>query len=150
MKGTTTLTLIKPRAVSFGFTGPILHMIVDAGFNIVALKMLHLNLEQAGQFYDVHRNRSFFHDLVEFMSSSPIVAAILQKENAVDDFRKLIGATDPQKAAEGTVRKLYGHDVQQNAVHGSDSDENAIRESNFFFSQTERFYSGYEKNHFAE
>ena len=139
MSGNRTLTMIKPTAVRKGFTGPILAMINQAGFKIIAMKYTKLSREQAMAFYIVHRERPFYNDLVEFMSSGPIVAAILEKDNAVEDFRKLIGATNPENAEEGTVRKLYGTNLQENAVHGSDSDENAIIESDFHFSRLERF-----------
>ena len=131
--------MIKPSAVQSGFTGKILDMFTIAGFKIISLKYTHLSKKHAAAFYDIHKERSFFPELVDFMSSGPIVAAILEKENAVEDFRKLIGATDPAKADQGTVRKLYGTSVQENAVHGSDSDENALKEGNFFFSAFEQF-----------
>jgi nucleoside-diphosphate kinase len=131
--------MIKPDATSKGYSGAILDMILKAGFTIKAMKWTRLSKEQAGEFYAVHKARPFYGELVEFMSSGPIIAAILEKENAVADFRKLIGATDPAKADEGTVRKLYASSVGENAVHGSDSDENAIVESDFFFSKLERF-----------
>ena len=131
--------MIKPDATAKGHTGAILDQIVKAGFSIKAMKWTRLTPEQAGLFYDIHRERPFFGELVEFMSSGPIVAAILEKENAVADFRKLIGATNPAKAEEGTIRKLYAASVGENAVHGSDSDENAVIEGDFFFSKLERF-----------
>jgi len=131
--------MIKPDATSKGYSGAILDMILKAGFSIKAMKWTRLTKEQAGEFYAIHKARPFYGELVEFMSSGPIIAAILEKENAVADFRKLIGATDPAKADEGTVRKLYASSVGENAVHGSDSDENAIIESDFFFSKLERF-----------
>ncbi|HEY6974997.1 MAG TPA: nucleoside-diphosphate kinase [Chitinophagaceae bacterium] len=134
-----TLTMIKPDAISKGYSGAILDRIIRAGFSIIAMKRVKLTKEQAGEFYAVHKARPFYEELVEFMSSGPIIAAILEKENAVEDFRKLIGATDPAKADEGTIRKLYASSVGENAVHGSDSDENAAIESNFFFSKLERF-----------
>ena len=134
-----TFTMIKPDATSKGHSGAILDMILKAGFSIKAMKWTRLTKEQAGEFYAIHKARPFYGELVEFMSSGPIIAAILEKENAVADFRKLIGATDPAKADEGTVRKLYASSVGENAVHGSDSDENAIIESDFFFSKLERF-----------
>jgi nucleoside-diphosphate kinase len=114
-------------------------MINEAGFVIKAMKLTQLSAAQAGSFYEVHKGRPFYESLVEFMSSGPIVAAILEKENAVENYRTLIGATNPEKAAEGTIRKLYATSLQQNAVHGSDSDENATIEADFFFSKTERF-----------
>jgi len=134
-----TFTMIKPDATSKGYSGAILDMILKAGFSIKAMKWTRLTKEQAGEFYAIHKARPFYGELVEFMSSGAIIAAILEKENAVADFRKLIGATDPAKADEGTVRKLYASSVGENAVHGSDSDENAIIESDFFFSKLERF-----------
>ena len=131
--------MIKPDAVSAGNIGNILAMINKAGFRIVAMKYTKLSAEQAGKFYEVHAERPFYGELVDFMSSGPIVAAILEKENAVADFRTLIGATNPEQAAEGTIRKLYAKNVGENAVHGSDSDENAAIEGSFFFSGLERF-----------
>ena len=133
-----TFTMIKPDAVANGHIGNILAMINNAGFKIVSLKLTQLTVTDAQAFYAVHAARPFYGELVEFMSSGPIVAAILEKENAVLDFRTLIGATNPAEAAEGTIRKKYATSLSQNAVHGSDSDENAIRESNFFFSEIER------------
>lgn len=134
-----TFTMIKPDATSKGYTGAILDMMLKAGFTIKAMKWTKLTAEQAGEFYAIHKERPFFGELVEFMSSGPIVAAILEKENAVADFRTLIGATNPANAEEGTIRKKYAASVGENAVHGSDSDENAIIEGNFFFSGLERF-----------
>jgi nucleoside-diphosphate kinase len=134
-----TFTMIKPDATSKGHTGGIIDMIIKAGFTIKAMKWTKLSKEQAGLFYDIHRERPFFGELVDFMSSGPIVAAILEKDNAVADFRKLIGATNPAQADEGTIRKLYAASVGENAVHGSDSDENAVIEADFFFSKLERF-----------
>ncbi|HMX03316.1 MAG TPA: nucleoside-diphosphate kinase [Chitinophagales bacterium] len=139
MAGNITLTMIKPDAVKKNYIGPILKMINEAGFRIVAMKYTKLSKEKAGEFYAVHKERSFYGELVDFMSSGPIVAAILEKENAVEDFRKLIGATDPSKADEGTIRKLYAASIGENAVHGSDSDENAAIEGDFHFSKLERF-----------
>lgn len=139
MAGNITFTMIKPYAVEKQCIGKILENINAHGFEIVALKMLKLTREQAASFYEVHKGRPFYEGLVEFMSSGPIVAAILRKENAVEAYRELIGATDPAKAAEGTIRALCGTDIQRNAVHGSDSDENARREADFFFSALERF-----------
>ncbi|MGN6214970.1 nucleoside-diphosphate kinase [Parafilimonas sp.] len=135
----TTFTMIKPDATGKSYTGAILDRIVKAGFSIKAMKWTKLTKEQAGAFYAVHKERPFYGELVEFMSSGPIVAAILEKENAVADFRKLIGATNPAQADEGTIRKEFAASVGENAVHGSDSDENAAIEGNFFFSQLERF-----------
>ncbi|MGV3599498.1 MAG: nucleoside-diphosphate kinase [Bacteroidota bacterium] len=134
-----TFTMIKPDAVKNGHIGNILNKITEAGFAIKAMKYTYLTPERAGQFYEVHKERSFYKELVDFMSSGPIVAAILEKDNAVEDFRKLIGATDPQKAEPGTIRNLYAKSIDANAIHGSDSDENAAIEGNFFFSQFERF-----------
>lgn len=139
MAGNLTFTMIKPTAFKNNYAGPILKMINEAGFVIKAMKLTHLSAEQAGAFYAVHKEKPFYDSLVEFMSSGPIVAAILEKENAVEDFRTLIGATNPENAAEGTIRKLYATSLQQNAVHGSDSDENAAIEADFFFSKVERF-----------
>jgi nucleoside-diphosphate kinase len=139
MAGNQTLTMIKPQAVRNGHIGSILSMIHAAGFSIIAMKFLKLTAEQAQGFYAIHRERPFYHDLVKSMSSDPIVAAVLKKENAVESFRELIGSTDPAKAAKGTIRNLYGISIEANAVHGSDSDENAIIESDFFFSSLERF-----------
>ena len=137
--GNRTFTMIKPDAVADGHMGAILDKIVAAGFRVVAMKMTRLSKEKAGQFYAVHKERPFYQELVDFMSSGPIVAAILEKENAVEDFRSLIGATNPAEAAEGTIRALYARNVGENAVHGSDSDDNAEIESNFHFAQTEIF-----------
>lgn len=133
-----TFTMIKPDAVQNGHIGAIIDHITKAGFQIVAMKYTRLTADTAGKFYEVHKARPFFGDLVKYMSSGPIVAAILEKNNAVEDFRKLIGATDPTKAEEGTIRKMYATSIEANAVHGSDSDENAAIEGNFFFSQLER------------
>ncbi len=132
-----TLTIIKPDAVSKGYTGKILDEIIQAGFRIRALKQVHLTVEQARAFYEVHKERPFYDDLVAFMTSGPIVAAVLEKDNAVEDFRALIGATNPAEAAEGTIRRKYAESIQNNAVHGSDSDANARREASFFFSTLE-------------
>jgi nucleoside-diphosphate kinase len=131
--------MIKPDAVQNDHTGAILDDIIKGGFKVVALKYIHLTSQSAGAFYAVHKERPFYNDLVTFMTSGPIVAAILEKENAVEDFRKLIGATDPKKADEGTIRNKYAESIEANAVHGSDSDENAEIEGNFFFSAFERF-----------
>lgn len=135
----TTFTMIKPDATGKSYTGAIIDRIVKAGFVIKAMKWTKLTKEQAGTFYEIHKERGFYNELVEFMSSGPIVAAVLEKENAVADFRKLIGATNPVQADEGTIRKDFAASVGENAVHGSDSDENAMIESNFFFSRLERF-----------
>ncbi len=134
-----TFTMIKPDATSKGHTGAILDQIIKAGFVIKAMKWTRLTNGQAGEFYAVHKERPFYGELVEFMSSGQIVAAILEKDNAVVDFRNLIGATDPAKADEGTIRKLFASSLGENAVHGSDSDENAVIEGDFFFSKLERF-----------
>lgn len=134
-----TFTMIKPDAVANGHIGGILNDIIAGGFKLVAMKYIHLTAETAGNFYAVHKERPFYGELVSFMTSGPIVAAILEKENAVEDFRTLIGATDPKKADEGTIRNKYAESIEANAVHGSDSDENAEIEGNFFFSQFERF-----------
>lgn len=134
-----TYTMIKPDAVQDGHIGAILAKINEAGFRIVAMKLTQLSKEKAGQFYEVHKARPFYGELVDFMSSGPIVAAILEKENAVADFRKLIGATNPADAEPGTIRALYARSVGENAVHGSDSDENAAIESAFLFSGLEQF-----------
>ena len=139
MQNNLTFGIIKPNAVRTGKIGPILAMINEAGFEISALKMVKMTREQAESFYDIHAGKSFFNDLVEFMTSGPVIVMILKHENAVEAYRKLIGATDPAKAEPGTIRKLYAVSVQMNAVHGSDSDENARREAGFFFSETERF-----------
>ncbi len=134
-----TFTMIKPDAVANGYIGKILDQITSAGYRIVAMKYIHLTEKTAGEFYGVHRERPFYKDLVNFMISGPIVAAVLEKENAVADFRTLIGATDPSKAEPGTIRNLYAKSIDANAVHGSDSDENAAIEASFFFSNFERF-----------
>jgi len=137
MAGNRTFTMIKPDAVESGYIGPILEKITSAGFKIVAMKYTQLSKRDAGEFYAIHRERPFFDELVSFMTRGPIVSAILEKENAVEDFRALIGATNPQEAAEGTIRKLYAKDIGENAVHGSDSDENAAIEGAFHFSGRE-------------
>lgn len=137
MAGNRTFTMIKPTAFKKNFTGAILNKITEAGFQIRAMKLTRLTPEQAGAFYAIHAGKPFYESLVGFMSSGPIVAIVLEKENAVEAFRNFIGATNPEQAAEGTIRKLYGTSLQQNAVHGSDSDENAKIESDFFFSRME-------------
>lgn len=134
-----TFTMIKPDAVANNHIGPILAKINEAGFRIVAMKYTRLSKEAAGQFYEVHKERPFYGELVEYMSSGPIVAVILEKDNAVNDFRTLIGATDPAKAAPGTIRQLFAKSIAANAVHGSDSDDNAKIEGDFFFSMLDRF-----------
>lgn len=138
MAGKITLTIIKPGAFRKGYTGPILNMINQAGFRIIAMKLTKMSTRQAEQFYAIHRSKPFFESLVDFMSSGPIIAAILEKENAVEEYRKLIGATNPENAKEGTIRNKYAESVEMNAVHGSDSDENAKIESDFFFARSER------------
>ena len=134
-----TFTMIKPDAVAEGHSGAILKIIEEAGFRIVALKMVKLSKDRASQFYEVHKERPFYESLCEYMSSGHIIAALLEKENAVADFRTLIGSTNPDEAAEETIRKLYAKNMQSNAVHGSDSDENAEIEGNFYFSNIEKF-----------
>jgi nucleoside-diphosphate kinase len=135
-----TFAIIKPDAVRTGKTGPILAMINEGGFEIAAMRMVKMTLPQAESFYSIHKGKPFFDDLIEFMTSGPVVIMILRHDNAVDQFRKLIGATDPAKAEPGTIRKTFAVSVQMNAVHGSDSVENAIKEANFFLSEIERFY----------
>lgn len=132
-----TLAIIKPDAVAKGYTGEIISMIIKAGFKIEAMKMIHLSKSSAEGFYAIHKERPFFNDLVAYMTSGPCIPIALERENAVEEYRKLIGATDPKKAAEGTVRKLFAVDIQFNAVHGSDSDENAEKEIAHFFSKDE-------------
>ena len=133
-----TFTMIKPEAVEAGNTGAILNRMEEAGFRILALKKVHLTAERAGLFYEVHKERPFYGELVEYMSGGPIIAAILEKDNAVADFRTLIGSTNPEEADEGTIRKEFATSLAMNAVHGSDSDENANIEANFHFSEEER------------
>ena len=137
MAGNRTFTMIKPDAIENGHMGSIINHIIKAGFKIVALKYTRLTKEEAGKFYEIHKERPFYAELTTYMSSGPIVAAILEKENAVEEFRKIIGATDPTKADEGTIRKLYAKSIAANAVHGSDSDENALIEGSFYFSKRE-------------
>ena len=139
MNGKYTFSIIKPDAIRTGKTGPILSMINEAGFEISAIKMVQMTLQQAESFYEVHIGKPFFEGLVEFIISGPVVVLILKHENAVEEFRKLLGATDPNKAEPGTIRKTFAVSIKMNAVHGSDSDENAVREANFFFSDIERF-----------
>lgn len=139
MAGTKTFTMLKPDAVAKAYVGDILKQITGSGFRIVALKMTQMTETDAKSFYEVHKERPFYGELVEYMTSGPIVAAVLEKENAVDDFRTLIGATNPEEAAEGTIRKKYATSISENAIHGSDSDENATIESNFHFSGREQF-----------
>jgi len=140
MAGNITLFIIKPNAVMNEHTGPILANINTNGFHIAAMKLTRLDRNEAERFYAVHRERPFYRNLVNFMISGPVVVGILEKENAVADYRKLMGATDPAKAEEGTIRKLYAENIERNAVHGSDSDANALIECDFFFSKSERFY----------
>jgi len=135
----TTLMMIKPDAVEKGHIGNILEKVTSAGFTIKALKLTQLTVDNAESFYEVHKERPFFGELITFMTRGPIVAAVLEKENAVSDFRSLIGSTNPSEAAEGTLRKLYATSMGENAVHGSDSDENAALEASFHFSERERF-----------
>lgn len=135
-----TFSIIKPNAVRTGKTGPILAMMNEAGFEIAAMRMVKLTKPQAESFYAVHKGKPFYEGLIEFMTSGPVVVMILRHENAVEEFRKLIGSTDPSKAAPGTIRKTFAVSTQMNAVHGSDSQENAVIEANFFFSGIERFY----------
>lgn len=139
MAGKITFTIIKPVAVRKNYTYQILNLIGQAGFKISAIKTVQLPVEIAKKFYAVHEGKDFYNDLVEFMASGPVVVAILEKDNAVEDFRKLIGPTDPSKASEGTIRHLFGTSVRANAIHGSDSDENAEIEASFFFAGSERF-----------
>lgn len=139
MAGRITLTMIKPDAVADGFSGKIIDHIIGAGFKIQAMKLTRLSKEKAEEFYAIHRSKPFFGELVAFMTEGPIVAAVLEKDNAVEDFRKLIGATNPEKAEAGTIRKLYAKNIERNAIHGSDSDENAALEASFHFSGLERF-----------
>lgn len=134
-----TLTMIKPDAISKGYAGQILQKITSNGFQVVALKMTQLTLSDAKKFYEIHEGKTFFNDLIAFMTSGPIIAAVLEKENAVADFRKLVGSTDFKNAEEGTLRKLFAESVTKNAVHGSDSDENARIEVSFHFSRREIF-----------
>lgn len=139
MSGTITFTMIKPKAVASGYMGKIIDKIISGGFKIKALKYTRLSKEEAMKFYEVHKELSFYGELTDFMSSGPIIAAVLEKENAVQAWRDYIGSTNPTEAAEGTIRKLYGTNIQANAVHGSDSDINAIIESSFFFSAREYY-----------
>ncbi len=139
MQNNITFSIIKPDALGRGDAGKILARITEAGFEIAALKMLYINRQQAEEFYAVHRERPFYPGLVEFMSSGPVVVMVLRHENAVEEFRRVIGTTDPAKADRGTIRAEFGTNVQKNAVHGSDSPENALREAGFFFSAIEIF-----------
>jgi nucleoside-diphosphate kinase len=140
MKGRYTFTIIKPGVVERDQIGPVLAMINGSGFHIAAMKYIQMTRHQAEAFYAVHQGKPFYEGLIDFMTSGPAVVAILEKDNAVEDFRALIGPTDPTKAKEGTIRKRFAENTQRNAVHGSDSDENARRESDFFFSKTERYW----------
>lgn len=135
--GNRTFTMIKPDAFANGHSGKIIDHIIKAGYRLVAMKLIHLSPAKAGEFYAIHNERPFYGELCEFMSSGPIIAAILEKDNAVEDFRKLIGATNPANAEDGTIRKLYAESIGRNAIHGSDSDENAAIEGAFFFSGLE-------------
>ncbi|HQW85869.1 MAG TPA: nucleoside-diphosphate kinase [Flavobacteriales bacterium] len=139
MAGTRTFTMIKPEAVAAGHSGKIIDMIISNGFRIVALKYTRLSATEAGTFYEVHKERPFYGELVDYMASGPIMAAILEKDNAVEAFRKLIGATDPAQAEEGTIRKRFAESKAKNAVHGSDSDANALIEGHYFFSSREQY-----------
>ena len=139
MASNITLTMLKPDAVAAGHSGKIIDLIIQSGFKIQAMKLSRLSKEKAEEFYAVHSERGFFNDLIKFMTEGPVIAAILEKDNAVEDFRKLIGATNPANAADGTIRKLFATDIERNAVHGSDSDENAAIEAAFHFSGLERY-----------
>ena len=139
MNSNRTFTMLKPDSIEQGYMLPILNMIKEAGFNIIALKYKKMTKEEAEEFYSIHSDKPFFRDLVQFMTRGPIVAAALEKNNAVDDFRKLIGSTDPAEAEDGTIRKKYAKSKGENAVHGSDSDENASIEISFHFSDSEIF-----------
>jgi nucleoside-diphosphate kinase len=139
MTDNKTFTMIKPDAVANGHIGAILDQVIKGGFKITAMKYIALSKETAGKFYEVHKDRPFYGELVGFMSSGPIVAAILEKNNAVEDFRKLIGATNPAQAEKGTIRNLFAESIGANAIHGSDSGENAEIEGSFFFSALEKF-----------
>ena len=137
--GNITFTMIKPEAVAANNIGGIISMIEDGGFRVVSLKKVQLSKQRAGEFYAIHKERPFYQELVDYMSGGPIIAAVLEKDNAVADFRELIGATNPADAADGTIRKRYATSLAENAVHGSDSDDNAKIEANFHFSSEERF-----------
>ncbi|MGI9542420.1 MAG: nucleoside-diphosphate kinase, partial [Cyclobacteriaceae bacterium] len=139
MTGNRTFTMIKPDAMAGRHAGAITKMIEEAGFRLVASKLLKLTPERAGLFYEIHKERPFYNDLCTYMSSGPIIAMILEKDNAVEDFRELIGATNPAEAAEGTIRNLFAQSIEANAIHGSDSDDNAAIEGDFFFSKLERY-----------
>lgn len=139
MKNNLTFTMIKPDAMENGYAGEILSMILKSGFRISALKLIHLTNRQAEIFYNIHRKKPFFDELVTFMTRSPIIVAVLKKNNAVEDFRKLIGSTNPEDAEKGTVRKLFATSMGENAIHGSDSEDNAHIESSFFFNKNEMY-----------
>ena len=139
MAGNRTFSMIKPDAVEAGNTGAILKILEEKGFRIVALKKTKLTKERAGQFYAVHKERPFYDDLCDYMSGGPIFAFVVEKDNAVADFREVIGATNPQEAADGTIRKMFAKSIEANAIHGSDSDENAEIEASFFFAKTEMY-----------
>ena len=139
MKNNLTFTMIKPDAMENGYAGEILSMILKSGFRISALKLIHLTNHQAEIFYNIHREKPFFDELVTFMTRSPIIVAVLKKNNAVEDFRKLIGSTNPEHAEKGTVRKLFATSMGENAIHGSDSEDNAHIESSFFFNKNEMY-----------
>lgn len=141
MSGNKTFTMIKPDAVSAGHIGAILNKINEAGFRIVAMKFMKISRCQAAKFYEIHNEKFFFDQMLDYMTGGPIVAAVLEKENAVADFRALIGATNPDDAEEGTIRKMFAESILHNAIHGSDSDENAQRESCFFFAKSDMFDS---------
>lgn len=139
MAGTKTLTIIKPGAVSHEYIGPILARINEAGFHISAMRLFRLTKRQSLNFYAIHKEKPFYESLITFMTSGPVVVAVLEKENAVKEYRKLIGHTDPNKAKPGTIRRMFAESMERNAVHGSDSDANATIECDFFFSQSERY-----------
>ena len=139
MAGTKTLTIIKPGAVSHEYIGPILARINEAGFHISAMRLFRLTIRQSENFYAIHKEKPFYDNLIKFMTSGPVVVAVLEKENAVKEYRKLIGHTDPSKAKPGTIRRMFAESMERNAVHGSDSDENAQLECDFFFSKSERY-----------
>ncbi|MGM0613560.1 MAG: nucleoside-diphosphate kinase [Bacteroidota bacterium] len=139
MNKTTTVTIIKPKSIEKDFHGAIINDIIENGFKIKALKMIQMTKSQAKKFYEIHRDKPFYDDLTNFMSSSPVIVAILEAHDAVKSFREFIGATNPEDAEEGTIRDKFGSSITQNAVHGSDSDENAAKEADFFFSELERF-----------
>lgn len=139
MRTNRTFTMIKPNAVESGHTGAIIQQIIDGGFKILAMKYTQLSQKEAAKFYEIHQEKPFFETLVAFMTRSPIVAIVLEKENAVEDFRKFIGATNPEVAEKGTIRQKYGKNLTENAIHGADSNENAQKEAAFYFSEREIF-----------